>query len=941
MELGTSNELIASFKLEINDWGDRRREFTPKIDPGTNNNTQEALVTIWTRQHYFTDRDHVYENFFLDQSTAEKLRVVKEIVYLSDPDSLDRDRRRCSELETMAMVATNVRPDQKRYFFDFLGWYERKDRLCLVLEYCSYGNIDQCFPEALSENTVRTISEQVLEGLAVLHGLGITHRDIKPQNILVAQEDPMWVKIADFGISKHDNGQTDLRSQVGTEGYMAPEILLDETKRVSKYSNAVYMWSFGCLVYYLLTKKIPFPRYIGLKDYYEGFGLFPDEDLRRYKVGESGINFVRCLMDSEPEKRPIASGQLVTQWINDSQDTTVPQDGILPEEPQDPDSDSESGSRRPSSSLATPQPRPPIEPTMDYWSSELLRITKTPKQRAWSACLPLASRNQVLWGRSGSSADHQHTEERSIMAAEAPNRLPMKLDLQSVHSLLSAKASATEDHIWALREGPVTSSQCFLKQMIIAWNSFKTRMGTSTLYSVISHAYFMLELFSELSLQAKSLVSLQTKYATDISPTKDLPKPFSDALNRFRFYLDQTVNGELHILRITSMASPPLRRFFTRQPSLDLHQREYVVMAESGMKKTKVERKLIYLLGILWCGGQQLFIARLPVAMGEIERLIQSEKEARELLSPYVFSVIGDLSILSQCLNQLAHFQPWARTLDCIKGEEEDHLKMDYEKRTDVHMGIVRALTNGKSGYDEALSLGDLSGGRFTYPIDKRRTRENVEALRKAESNLDSFWAAIDQIMISKTGDLSSTALHALLSQPRALQRTLEWIETEKPSTVTPTTSKEPETDVNALIKSFFELKYDSPTKKVDSVKVKVKVKTRGKEQNQPGRVEKLEVLHQLGPTDSQLTLNVDARSLKVFRTMFFNPSTTSTPGEIQWTEFLHAMTSVGFAATKLYGSAWQFEPTKPGIERNIQFHEPHPQGKLGVSGCSVLWSST
>ncbi|KAJ5614196.1 kinase-like protein [Penicillium herquei] len=382
MELGTSNELIASFKLEINDWGDRRREFTPRIDPGTNNNTREALVTIWTRQHYFTDRDHVYENVFLDQSTAGKLRVVKEIVYLSDPDSLDRDRRRCSELETMAMVATNVRPDQKRYFVDFLGWYERKDRLCLVLEYCSFGNIDQCFPEPLPEKTVRAISEQVLEGLAVLHGLGITHRDIKPQNILVAQEDPMWVKIADFGISKHDNGQTDLRSQVGTEGYMAPEILLDETKRVSKYSNAVDMWSFGCLVYYLLTKKVPFPRYIGLKDYYEGFGLFPDEDLRRNKVGESGIIFIRCLMDSEPEKRPIASGQLVTQWTIDSQDTSVPRDGILPEEPQDPDSDSESGSRGPSPSLGTPQPpgRPPIDPTTDYWSSELLRITKTPRQ---------------------------------------------------------------------------------------------------------------------------------------------------------------------------------------------------------------------------------------------------------------------------------------------------------------------------------------------------------------------------------------------------------------------------------------------------------------------------------------------------------------------------------------------------------------------------------
>jgi serine/threonine protein kinase len=49
------------------------------------------------------------------------------------------------------------------------------------MEYCALGDIDQCFDELVSEQVARTIAGQLLEGLAVLHRLGITHRDIKPQ----------------------------------------------------------------------------------------------------------------------------------------------------------------------------------------------------------------------------------------------------------------------------------------------------------------------------------------------------------------------------------------------------------------------------------------------------------------------------------------------------------------------------------------------------------------------------------------------------------------------------------------------------------------------------------------------------------------------------------------------------------------------------------------
>lgn len=44
---------------------------------------------------------------------------------------------------------------------------------------------------------------------------------------------------------------------------------------------------------------------------------------------------------------------------------------------------------------------------------------------------------------------------------------------------------------------------------------------------------------------------------------------------------------------------------------------------------------------------------------------------------------------------------------------------------------------------------------------------------------------------------------------------------------------------------------------------------------------------------------------------------------------FLHVMSTTGFGIEKLYGSSWQFTPSKLDVERTIQFHEPHPVAKI------------
>lgn len=246
-------------------------------------------------------------------------------------------------------------------------------------------------------------------------------------------------------------------------------------------------------------------------------------------------------------------------------------------------------------------------------------------------------------------------------------------------------------------------------------------------------------------------------------------------------------------------------------------------------------------------------------------------------------------------------------------------------------MARISGALHEISHSSEIVRLGQPSDGKFNYPIEKRRTKENVEALRRAEGHLDAFWAAIDQLMVAKAGNLRGTSVWNLLSQPRILKRTPEWFEPKKSPPTASTPNRICQADIYSSYQPTSAIYSGIPARELDITQPKTKTKTCGIPGPLPESITKVEeaLLQQPNPTGPEPTISVDARALKVFRTVFFNPAVTSTPGEVSWSDFLHAMTSVGFTAMKLHGSAWQFQPTKLDVERSIQFHEPHPRGKL------------
>jgi len=123
--------------------------------------------------------------------------------------------------------------------------------LILIMEFCPGGDLfDQLYKhKSFGLADARIFTLQVLLPLEYLHGLGIVHRDLKLENILVAQTGEL--KLTDFGFAKYIKYRS--WTLCGTPEYLAPEIILEKG-----HGKAVDYWAFGVLFYEMLNGHSPF-----------------------------------------------------------------------------------------------------------------------------------------------------------------------------------------------------------------------------------------------------------------------------------------------------------------------------------------------------------------------------------------------------------------------------------------------------------------------------------------------------------------------------------------------------------------------------------------------------------------------------------------------------------------------------------------------------------
>jgi predicted ATPase len=125
----------------------------------------------------------------------------------------------------------------------------------LIMEYVSGGDLRQQLQKVgkLNYRDCIEIAIDLADALTRAHRLNIIHRDLKPANVLIAPDGT--VRLSDFGIAHFVNKQrvTDKSAIVGTIDYLAPEIFSGQT-----VSNRADIWSFGVMLFEMLSGKHPF-----------------------------------------------------------------------------------------------------------------------------------------------------------------------------------------------------------------------------------------------------------------------------------------------------------------------------------------------------------------------------------------------------------------------------------------------------------------------------------------------------------------------------------------------------------------------------------------------------------------------------------------------------------------------------------------------------------
>ncbi len=124
----------------------------------------------------------------------------------------------------------------------------------IVMEYVEGGTLEKfCRPESLLEpREVAEIVFKCVRALAFAHALGLTHRDIKPGNIL--HNDGTDIKIADFGAAINRVSDRTMIMNVGSPVYMAPELVTG----TAQASHLTDIYALGVVMYYLLAGRLPY-----------------------------------------------------------------------------------------------------------------------------------------------------------------------------------------------------------------------------------------------------------------------------------------------------------------------------------------------------------------------------------------------------------------------------------------------------------------------------------------------------------------------------------------------------------------------------------------------------------------------------------------------------------------------------------------------------------
>lgn len=245
-------------------------------------------------------------------------KVVKKNSNMNDAQSMS------TEIEIMKRV-------RHRNIVSMYELYETPKCLWIILELVDGGDLHHYLANTPHYNEVMGARQfrQILQGLHYLHSLGVVHRDLKLDNILLSGSGAnSEAKIADFGLSAlvrieedgydpEESGKrknyAQLRDMWGTKEYFAPEVINQA------YGPQADIWALGCVLYELLSGEQAFPVREGdTESRFYGRIKKGEYDLNRpafRKVSAEAKDLLGKMLKVDPTQRYSSSECLIHPWV--------------------------------------------------------------------------------------------------------------------------------------------------------------------------------------------------------------------------------------------------------------------------------------------------------------------------------------------------------------------------------------------------------------------------------------------------------------------------------------------------------------------------------------------------------------------------------------------------------------------------------------------------
>lgn len=186
-------------------------------------------------------------------------------------------------------------------------------------------SIEKLGKKTLNEKVIACYVKDILSGLSHCHAMNILHRDLRPENVIFANNKQSCLKLIDFKFAKVFDESQKSQTILGAPAYIAPEVL---SKR--SYTPKADIWSCGIITYLLLSGNLPYVVTTKMP-VSELFSIiqankFTMESLKGNtwdKVSTEGKSFLLKMLETDVDSRASAEELLKDGWLENSNEAPI------------------------------------------------------------------------------------------------------------------------------------------------------------------------------------------------------------------------------------------------------------------------------------------------------------------------------------------------------------------------------------------------------------------------------------------------------------------------------------------------------------------------------------------------------------------------------------------------------------------------------------------